>query len=172
MDAPTLTPALLAAELREKLPRIGYDDAKACADLIAAAAFKHWPQNPRWFTWLLVAIGSRETNWKNVLGADKHGRGYLQIDDRAHKDWYAEGHDGFDPPQNIDEGAAILAWGLRLFTKEGIRAGVACYNCGPKNVRSSLATSQGASPDLYTTGHNYGINVLARLDRLMPGIRP
>jgi hypothetical protein len=36
---------------------------------------------------LLLALGSRETNLRNIVGDGGHGRGWLQIDDRFHNLW-------------------------------------------------------------------------------------
>ena len=36
---------------------------------------------------MLLAIASRETGCRNVVGDGGHGRGVFQIDDRWHRDW-------------------------------------------------------------------------------------
>src|SRR5436305_15265915 len=38
---------------------------------------------------LLLAIGSRETGLRNIVGDHGRGRGWLQVDDRFHADWLA-----------------------------------------------------------------------------------
>ena len=151
----------LVKELAAQAP----DRAKPYAQTIVGAATTYWPANPRLFSWLLVAVGERETNWRNVRGADQHGCGLLQIDDRAWRVW-CQHHDAFDPNQNIPEGEYILSLGMKWFPNS-LRAAVASYNCGPGNVRRGLALVP-PNPDAYTTGNNYGADVLARLDRLKP----
>ena len=44
---------------------------------------------------LLLALGSRETNMRNIAGDGGHGRGWLQIDDRFHREFLAT-HRGCD----------------------------------------------------------------------------
>lgn len=149
----------LAYELGTKAP----PEARPFADTIAAAAFVEWPSDPRWFAWVTVAIGERETHWKNVRGADGHGGGYMQIDDRAWKAWCAS-HDAFDPKQNIPQGEHILATGLKLFAPR-ICAGLAAYNCGPGNVRKGEAEGD---CDKYTTGHDYGHWVINKFNAIRP----
>ena len=39
---------------------------------------------------LLLALGSRETNMRNIVGDSGHGRGWLQIDDRFHNMWLSK----------------------------------------------------------------------------------
>lgn len=151
----------LAYELGTKAP----PEARPFADTIAAAAFQNWPQNPRAFAWLTVAIGERESHWKNVRGADGHGCGYMQIDDRAWAEW-CRSHDAFDPNQNIPQGEHVLAIGLHLFAGN-LRAGVASYNCGPGNVRKALLLDP-SNPDAKTTGGDYGAWVVAKFEEIKP----
>lgn len=151
------------AELADEI-KTHYPAAAPYATRIAVTAFLRWPKNPRLFAWLTVAIIERETNFKNVKGADGHGSGLMQIDDRAWKDWCAH-HNAFDPEENIPEGELILTIGFKWFPKDP-RAAIAAYNCGPGNVQRGLR--DGKDPDLYTTGHDYGKDVLRRLDRMKP----
>lgn len=152
----------LAAEIGTKAPA----EAQPFADLLAAAAVQRWPANPRLFAWIAVAVGERESHWKDVRGADGHGCGYMQIDDRAWKQWCLD-HDAFDPAQNIPEGELILTIGLKWFPNN-LRAAIAAYNCGPGNVERALKDSNGTNPDLYTTGNDYGADVLRRLAAIKP----
>lgn len=140
-------------------------NARPYASIIANAALMTWPADPRAFAWLMIGVGERETNWRNVRGSDGHGCGLMQIDDRAWRKWCAT-HNAFDPKQNIPMGAYVLATALKRFPGN-LRAGVAAYNCGSGNVVKGLLRVP-PDPDFYTTGHNYGADVLARLDRLRP----
>jgi hypothetical protein len=44
---------------------------------------------------LLLALGSRETDLRNIAGDQGHGRGWVQIDDRFHAPWL-DAHAGCD----------------------------------------------------------------------------
>ena len=95
---------------------------------------------------LLWAVGSRETNLRNVIGDGGHGIGIWQRDRRA---WTlpatSRGTSRTAPP-NRD--AAALLLGLR--GKLGAwPAAVAAYNAGEGAVRKALAA--GVDPDSRTT---------------------
>ena len=154
----------LAAEIGTKAPFLL---ARQYADTIAANAVRIYPRAPRWFAWLFIAVVDRETGWKNILGDNGHGHGLPQIDDRTWGKWLAANENGLNPLTAIPKGMEILADSLQTFYPN-YRAGVAAYNCGAGNVRRSLKDSGGASPDLYTTGHNYGLDVLHRFRRFVP----
>ena len=151
----------LAYEIGTKAP----SEAQPFADIIAQAAFTNWPQDPRMFAWLTVAIGERESHWKNVRGADGHGCGYMQIDDRAWKEW-CSAHDAFDASQNIPEGEVILAAGLRRFAPL-LCAGIAAYNCGPGNVIKGMNQHPG-NVDAFTTGGDYSRWVINKFNAIKP----
>src|SRR5215210_2612007 len=55
----------------------------------------------------LLAIASRETNIKNIIGDGGHGYGLMQIDDRSYPDFIRSG-DWKDPRKNIFKGAEVL----------------------------------------------------------------
>ena len=55
----------------------------------------------------LLAIASRETNIKNIIGDGGHGYGLMQIDDRSYPDFIKSG-DWKDPRENIFKGAEVL----------------------------------------------------------------
>lgn len=142
----------------------GVPEASAYAEPIAQAALLVRPDDPRRFALLIAAVGQVETQWGRVhgsggttgpgiIGADGHGLGLCQIDDRYHAldNWQ-------DPATNILAGARILDAGLRTFAPN-LAAGVADYNCGPDNVRRSLAEDP-SDPDRHTTGKDYSKRVL------------
>src|ERR687885_333162 len=84
--------------------------AKACLDAEAAHGLPHG---------LLLAVASRETNCRNVIGDGGHGRGVFQIDDPPPGECPPHPPRGGSPP--IPDAAAyaasILASGLRTGKK-------------------------------------------------------
>ncbi len=54
-----------------------------------------------------MAIASRETNMRNIVGDGGHGYGIMQIDDRSYPDWC---HSGLwkDATAGIQKGASVL----------------------------------------------------------------
>jgi Transglycosylase SLT domain len=56
---------------------------------------------------LIMAIASRETNMRNVIGDGGHGYGIMQIDDRSFPEWC---HSGLwkDVAAGIQKGALVL----------------------------------------------------------------
>lgn len=132
---------------------------------------------------LLLALGSRETNMKNIVGDGGHGRGWLQIDDRFHHDFLAS-HRGcvsgsFTPtrqsaaPRGLVPSltaSTIYAIGLLRsnisFARshgvpEGtvLRFAVAAYNAG---AGGALRGFQAGDVDRHTTGSDYARDVLGR----------
>jgi hypothetical protein len=111
---------------------------------------------------LLWAVGSRETNLGAVYtegrtGDGGHGHGVWQLDDRFH-----EIPAGFDRDARAQ--AEMAAKVLRGFLGEfpgNLMAGVCAYNAGAGGVRDQLR--KGRDPNLATTGHDYGTDVLARM---------
>jgi LysM repeat protein len=114
---------------------------------------------------LLYALGSRETNLRNVMG-DKtqrkgessprfHGFGVWQRDSGsfAVDESYLK-----DVRRQADDAAALLATHHRNFGRWD--AAVAAYNCGAGNVKAALAAGQPV--DLHTAGNDYSADVLAR----------
>ncbi|KAF0246282.1 MAG: Lytic transglycosylase catalytic [bacterium] len=110
---------------------------------------------------MLLAIASRETNIRNIIGDAGHGRGIMQIDDRSHKEFLRDHHNngGLNPETNIDYGASVLAQNLKIFRGNYANA-IAAYNTGTGNVKKSLVT--GKHPDTTTAHGNYGADVINR----------
>lgn len=132
---------------------------------------------------LLLALGSRETNMKNIAGDGGHGRGWLQIDDRFHHG-FLKTHRGCDSgsftpkhPSAAPQGrvptltaSTIYAIGLlrsnmRFARGNGVpeasvvRFAVAAYNAG---AGGALQGFREGDVDLHTTGRDYAKDVLAR----------
>lgn len=121
----------------------------------------------------VLAIGSRESNLRNLLGdkrnGEYHGVGLMQIDvqheiARAARD---NGSWRTHPAALIDYGAAILAHNLAAvraalpgYTDEQVRR-VACsaYNCG---LGPAIAESLQGNSDALTTDKDYGHDCAAR----------
>ena len=116
---------------------------------------------------LLMAIASRETEMgtspllKNWRGDRGHGRGLMQIDDRWHQA-YTSTHRDDDHRSNIFYAANLVRQLQKnRITMGNLRLVAASYNCGPGGVRKAIEA--GKDPDVYTTGGNYGCDVLARM---------
>ncbi|MCB0711666.1 MAG: peptidoglycan-binding protein [Ignavibacteriae bacterium] len=124
---------------------------------------------------VICGIGSRESEWGLSTALDKrgpggkgdhgHGRGLMQIDDRYHA--FARTGKWDNAEANILYAAKVLissrAYIAKRYTlddKTLLRATLAAYNCGPGNVAKALA--KGRDIDFYTTGRDYGANVLDR----------
>jgi soluble lytic murein transglycosylase-like protein len=137
---------------------------------------------------LLAAICWRESRGGSVLkppgpagvGDGGHGRGLMQIDNRAWKDWVfqtpLDKPQWQDPRYNILKGAEILSGYVGELGAE--LPGVAAYNAGPGAVRAVLKRSANVSAhvllhrlDLITTGKNYVSDVLATRSRFTPKSR-
>lgn len=124
---------------------------------------------------LLAAVCERESNYGRALDAaltgDRgHGRGLMQIDDRAHSPWLID-HDWRDPRINLSKGAEILNEALSFFAKRDDvpdvfreSAGVAAYNAGPMAVLRTMRA--GNHPDSVTTGREYSADVFRRQARI------
>lgn len=142
----------------------GIRECSAYAEEIASAAMDLRPDDARRFALLIAAVGQVETLWgratgyqgttgPGIVGADGHGRGLMQVDDRYHRlELWA------DPRVNIRAGAQILDGCVRTF-EGNLAAGVACYNAGPARVREELSLTP-PDVDAHTTGHDYSARVL------------
>jgi len=129
---------------------------------------------------LIAAVMDRESGGGVYLtpvgpagtGDEGHGRGLMQIDDRAHPDWCAQVDDSGTPlwqlpEHNIAKGAEELARNLILFGD--VPSAVAAYNAGDGKVRRLILMVPRPSIhqlDQLTTGHDYVSDVLDRLHKL------
>ena len=115
---------------------------------------------------LLVAVASRETNCRNVVGDGGHGHGVFQYDDRSHA--IPAGFDG-DVRLQAETAAAMLRGLIDAF-QGNVRAALDAYNAGAGAVRAALRV--GRDPDSVTTGRDYGSDVLARMSYLQTATSP
>lgn len=94
------------------------------------------------------------------------GRGLLQIDYDAHE--FARSGPWHDASANVAYGASVLLDCKRfvaaklpgLRPDQALRAALAAYNCGPRNV--ARAVKDGRSLDYYTAHRNYSADTLER----------
>ena len=131
-------------------------------------------------TEILLAVASRETNMRNIIGDSGHGYGLMQIDDRSFPDWC---HSGAwkDAQAAIKQGASVLdnkretirhgqgqhlSVGGQGFTgksdltdHELLQTAIAAYNSG---LWAYYCLTVDGDPDRRTTGHDYSIDTLAR----------
>lgn len=122
------------------------------------------------------AIASRETNCKNILGDIRddgaHGVGIVQIDiqhpiARAARD---SGTWQTNPSPLVEFGAKLLAANLvqvqhilpALDANAALKITASGYNCGIGRAIKAASSSSGDS-DTYTTGKDYGKDVMARM---------
>jgi peptidoglycan hydrolase-like protein with peptidoglycan-binding domain len=162
--------ALTASQLRSEL------EGAHGQDLVAAClAVERKARLPRG---LLVAIASRESGCRNIVGDGGHGRGAFQIDDRFHRDWlrrHGAGSDGGVPA--VADGAAyaaeLLSANYAFGRSKGLRGkrllkfAVAAYNAGAGGAWKAVQES--GNPDAGTTGGDYAVDVLRRM-RLVRGL--
>ena len=128
---------------------------------------------PRTF---FFAIASRETNCKNILGdvrADgPHGVGIVQIDiqhpiARQARD---SGSWQTNPAPLIEFGAKLLSADIvqvkhilpKLQGNDILKVAASGYNCGIAQAIRSAGSASGDS-DVFTTGKDYGKDVIARM---------
>jgi len=113
----------------------------------------------------LIAIASRETNMRNIIGDNGHGHGIMQIDDRSFPDFTSSPR-AKDPRQNILKGGEVLNGKRRFLSNKGVsgdllmRGSVAAYNGGEGRVFRAI--KEGRNVDSVTTNRNYSADVLAR----------
>lgn len=119
---------------------------------------------------LLLAIASRETRCRDVVGDGGHGRGYFQIDDRSHAAFLRR-HGVLEsgvPPLREAAGyaAALVAGNLAFGRGKGVhdarllRFALSAYNAG---AGSAIKAYRAGDSDRPTAHGNYGRDVLARL---------
>lgn len=115
-------------------------------------------------TSLLLALTSRETNCRNILGDGGHGHGLGQIDDRSYPVFCSSPH-WHDPQVNLVMTASVLAEKIRQISpaihipEDRLQVGLAAYNCGAMNAVNSYVAGV---VDRRTTGGDYSKDVLAR----------
>ena len=119
---------------------------------------------------ILLAIASRETHCRNVVGDGGHGRGYFQIDDRAHPAFLRKHGvlDGGVPPAReaaayaaqllLDNGAFGRQKGVKPI--DLLKFSLSSYNTGAGNA---IKGYRAGDPDRTTAHGNYGRDVLDRL---------
>jgi hypothetical protein len=129
---------------------------------------------------VMIAIASRETNMRNIVGDGGHGYGIMQVDDRSFPDWC---HSGLwkDVSAGIQKGALVLyskretirsgsGKSLRvggkaflgktnLTSTELLKTAVAAYNSG---LWAYYHLTKSGDPDLQTTGRDYSSDTLKR----------
>jgi len=118
---------------------------------------------------LMLAVASRETGCRDIVGDFGHGRGVFQIDDRFHHDWL-DGHDaagpGAVPPlaAAADLAATLLADGLAVARKHALKGEAAvkfaasAYNAG---VGGALGGLRRGDPDA-ARGGGHRVEQVAR----------
>jgi Transglycosylase SLT domain len=139
----------------------------------AAATYQFPPE-------VLMAIASRETNMRNIIGDGGHGYGLMQIDDRSFPEWCNSGL-WKDPHAGIQKGALVLhskqqtirngqgkslRVGGRPFVGKAniskddlLRTAVAGYNSG---LWAYYNLTKYGDPDRRTTGRDYSKDTLRR----------
>jgi len=117
----------------------------------------------------MLAVASRETNMRNIVGDGGHGRGVFQIDDRWHASWLAQhaNRNGVPPVREAAfYAASLIAANIASARKAGVpkdealRVALAGYNAGMGNALADY--KHGGNPDAHTTGGNYASDVLGR----------
>lgn len=107
---------------------------------------------------ILIAQCLHESGGKNILGDGGHGRGLMQIDDRAHPDWLAANKDGLDPASNIDYACQLMSDLVAHYAGDYHHA-LAAYNSGMGNVHRAMAHD--LPDEEYTAHHNYATAIIA-----------
>jgi len=165
------------AQLDQQLRALGHRRLDMVSDLA------HEGESDGIGTALLLALGSRETNMRNIAGDGGHGRGWLQIDDRFHHDFltthrgcdsgsFTPTHDSAAPNGRCPTLTAgtiyaigLLRANMRFARSKGVpeakvlRFAVAAYNAG---AGGALAGFHEGDVDRRTTGRDYAKDVLER----------
>jgi len=121
---------------------------------------------------VLLAIASRETNCRDVVGDGGHGRGLFQIDDRSHGAFlrrHGAAGPGGKPPvaAAADYAAQLLKDNLAFGRGKGLSGdalltfALSAYNAGAGGAWRGL--QERGDSDARTAHGNYGRDVLARM---------
>jgi hypothetical protein len=127
----------------------------------------------------VLAVASRETNLRNMIGDRGHGVGVIQIDIRYHeiaRRAKADGSWRTHPTPLIDYGVRMLemdrSWAQQHWPQFGgdggrgwLKISASAYNAGRSGAADGVA--EGDS-DRHTTGDNYGADVLRRMELFRP----
>ncbi len=133
---------------------------------------------------LILALGSRESGMQNILNPAGTDRGWLQVSDKYHRDWLesvpgcpsgswspAKGKTAASPghaPRHADAAryAIRLLKDARAFAREHnvepslqVQFAITAYNAG---AGGAIRGYREGDLDKYTTGGEYGENVLER----------
>lgn len=138
--------------------------------------------NDRIGTGLILAIGVRESDLRNIVGDGGHGRGFLQIDDRYHDEWLASvqgcrdgewkrSYESAAPAGRVPPLVPMARYAVHLLhgnlayakrngvpKRKQVPFAVAAYNCGAGGALAGWREDD--NPDKYTTGGNYAADVL------------
>jgi hypothetical protein len=113
---------------------------------------------------VILAVGSRETRLKNIIGDHGHGHGVMQIDDRSFPEWCVSGK-WRDSKEALRMGVWVLSKKREHVIARGVppadvlRVSLASYNAGEHPIEDYFRNH---SPDKRTTDGNYGADVLKR----------
>lgn len=169
----------MVSRIQQRVPQIDADLERARRDGLvqACVAAEQSAALPRG---LLLAVASRESGCRNIVGDHGHGRGVFQIDDRLHADWLrrqgalAQGAVP-SPAAGARHAAGLLAANLAegearvLVGRRRLKFALSAYNAGVVGAEAGLS-AQGDS-DAETTGADYGADVLRRLERVRVWLR-
>ncbi len=170
VDGSVLNPTKAGAGVRGDLAR---GKATGLNDKLIKAANRHGLP-PAY----VLAIASRETGIQNIIGDNTHGHGVIQIDDRTrsgHRAFF-NAHPGDDA--HIRYVDAFIEYGVRLLSDEAanvrakfsgisqreiLKRAACAYNAG---FQGMLRGVNEGDADLHTANHNYGSDVLRRMDEV------
>lgn len=123
--------------------------------------------NPEVTPQLILAIADRESNLgealdANGLGDNGNGCGIWQVDKRYHPDLVNSVNCATDHAKIARYAIerVLIPYSEELGSME---LAIAAYNAGTASVKKAVA--QGKSPDTVTTGKNYSVDVLARIEK-------
>ena len=112
----------------------------------------------------LYAVGSRETNLRNILGDGGNGVGVWQRDKRW---WPIDNSYLKDVRKQAQDAAELLSANKRALGDW--RKAASAYNAGLGAVQKALKA--GKSADSVTTGRDYGSDVMSRLAFYKPAVK-